>query len=104
MPQPLFEYCNPGTITYPKVGNIASHSLDNDFCLLFVVLQLGDQSRVLEDIKNGLGTTQSQLKDTQKQVLDIQSLPKVFKTPINLCIISHKNYFFLYHDLNLLPP
>ena len=39
------------------------------------MLQLGDQSRVLEDVKNGLGTTQSQLKDTQKQVqdMDVQS-------------------------------
>ena len=33
-----------------------------------VLLQLGDQSKIVEDVRNGLSVTQSQLKDAQKQV------------------------------------
>ena len=35
----------------------------------------------------------------------IQSLPKVLRTPTTLCIISHKNYFYLYHTIQIpFPP
>ena len=36
--------------------------------IAIIPLQLGDQTKILEDLKNGLGNTQAQLKDSQKQV------------------------------------
>ena len=53
--------------------------------------------------KTKLGSELDKIK--QLLIEDGQSLPKVLGTPINLCIISHKNIFLsISHDLNPLPP